>query len=187
MGSALLLLPEAVCLTPASCPELFQEVSAKFKEIIREAEKSNYLADTWVSSAVIQIVLLLVRHNFEHTPRFTDVSFSSRREYMEKFTTVCQYIDTSFRENLTLEQAAEIAGFSKYHFSRLFKEFTGITFQEYLTRQRIRHAEELLTIPKSQSLILHWLGFSSVSNFYRSFQMYNHCSPSQFRKKLMHV
>lgn len=75
MGSALLLLPEAVCLTPASCPELFQEVSAKFKEIIREAEKSNYLADAWVSSAVIQIVLLLVRHNFEHTPRFTDVSF----------------------------------------------------------------------------------------------------------------
>lgn len=68
MGSALLLLPEAVCLTPASCPELFQEVSAKFKEIIREAEKSNYLADAWVSSAVIQIVLLLVRHNFEHTP-----------------------------------------------------------------------------------------------------------------------
>lgn len=60
MGSALLLLPEAVCLTPASCPELFQEVSAKFKEIIREAEKSNYLADAWVSSAVIQIVLLLV-------------------------------------------------------------------------------------------------------------------------------
>lgn len=67
---------------------------------------------------------------------------------MEKFTTVCQYIDTSFRENLTLEQAAEIAGFSKYHFSRLFKEFTGITFQEYLTRQRIRHAEELLTDSK---------------------------------------
>lgn len=121
MGSALLLLPEAVCLTPASCPELFQEVSAKFKEIIREAEKSNYLADAWVSSAVIQIVLLLVRHNFEHTPRFTDVSFSSRREYMEKFTTVCQYIDTSFRENLTLEQAAEIAGFSKYHFPDFLK------------------------------------------------------------------
>lgn len=188
MGSALLLLPEAVCLTPASCPELFQEVSAKFKEIIREAEKSNYLADALVSSAVIQIVLLLVRHNFEHTPRFTDVSFSSRREYMEKFTTVCQYIDTSFRENLTLEQAAEIAGFSKYHFSRLFKEFTGITFQEYLTRQRIRHAEELLTDSKiSITDIALASGFSSVSNFNRSFQMYNHCSPSQFRKKLMHV
>lgn len=149
MGSALLLLPEAVCLTPASCPELFQEVSAKFKEIIREAEKSNYLADAWVSSAVIQIVLLLVRHNFEHTPRFTDVSFSSRREYMEKFTTVCQYIDTSFRENLTLEQAAEIAGFSKYHFSRLFKEFTGITFQEYPAATAQRAAADMATAIRS--------------------------------------
>ena len=107
---------------------------------------------------------------------------------MEKFTTVCQYIDTSFRENLTLEQAAEISGFSKYHFSRLFKEFTGITFQEYLTRQRIRHAEELLNDSKiSITDIALASGFSAVSNFNRSFQMYNHCSPSQFRKKLMHV
>lgn len=188
MGSALLLLPEAVFLTPDSSPALYQEVSAKFMELIREAEKGNYLADAWVSSAVIQIVLLLARHNFEHTPRFTNVSFSSRREYMEKFTTVCQFIDASFRENLTLEQAAEIAGFSKFHFSRLFKEFTGVTFQEYLTRRRIRQAEELLTDSNiSITDIALASGFSSVSNFNRSFRICNHCSPSQFRKKLIHI
>lgn len=184
MGSALLLLPESVCLTPISSPELFTEVSAKFKEISWEAGENSFLADAWISSTVIQIVLLLVRHNFEHSPRFTDVSSSSRREYMEKFTTVCQFIHTSFRENLTLEKAAAVAGFSKYHFSRLFKEFTGVTFQEYLTRQRILHAEELLTNSKlSITDIALASGFSSVSNFNRSFKLCNHCSPSQFRKK----
>ncbi|MGN0358319.1 MAG: helix-turn-helix domain-containing protein [Blautia sp.] len=52
----------------------------------------------------------------------------------------------------------------------------------------MRHAEELLTDSKiSITDIALASGFSSVSNFNRSFQMYNHCSPSQFRKKLMHV
>lgn len=131
MGSALLLLPEAVCLTPASCPELLQEVSAKFKEIIREAEKSNYLADTWVSSAVIQIVLLLVRHNFETYSSIYRCILFPPAENTWKNSQRSVSISIPFRENLTLEQAAEIAGFSKYHFSRLFKESHGITFQEY--------------------------------------------------------
>lgn len=188
MGSSLLLLPEAVWVNPSVSPELLAETSAKFKEIVREVQSNGLLAEAWVCASVIQLVLLLVRHSFSRSPRFTNVSPTSRREYMEKFTMVCQFIQTSFQENLTLDQAAAVAGFSKYHFSRLFKEFTGSTFQEYLTRQRLRHAEELLADSSiSVTDIAMASGFSSVSNFNRSFRMYNHCSPSQFRKKQQNV
>ena len=113
---------------------------------------------------------------------FEDIGQDSRMQKAKEF------IHLNYDKKITIDDMAKNAYISKYHFSRLFKEFTGITFQEYLTRQRIRHAEELLTDSKiSITDIALASGFSSVSNFNRSFQMYNHCSPSQFRKKLMHV
>ena len=51
------------------------------------------------------------------------------------------YIDEHYSESITLEQAAQIAGFSKFYFTRLFKEYTNHTFYEHLTEKRIRAAE----------------------------------------------
>ena len=47
-------------------------------------------------------------------------------------------------ENLSLEEVAAVSGFSKFHFTRIFKQYMNMTFYEYLNSKRVKRAEELL-------------------------------------------
>lgn len=184
LGSALLLLPGSVYLCPDKDSRLYEQVRQRLLDIFEEAGENRILKEASILSWLIQIIALLIRSDFQETPRFPSISSASRREYMEKFTSVCRYINTSYGENISLESAAQRIGFSKFHFARLFKEFTGVTFHEYLNRRRIQRVEELLAdnaMPVTDAALQ--AGFTSISNFNRTFKMYNHCSPSQFRKK----
>ncbi len=93
-----------------------------------------------------------------------------------------RYIDNHYTENLSLKDAAEQAGFSKYHFSRLFKEYTGQTFSDYLRNIRIRAAQSMLLIPDMKvSTIAQDCGFSSLSAFNKSFLAITGCTPTKYR------
>lgn len=55
-----------------------------------------------------------------------------------------QYIKSRYKEDISLESCADLAGMSTYALSRLFKSVTGINFIDYLTGLRIAKAKELL-------------------------------------------
>ena len=83
---------------------------------------------------------------------------------------------------MTLDQASGIAGFSKYHFTRLFKEFTHISFYQYLSQKRIALAEQLLANPDySVTAVALNSGFSSLPAFTRMFRKHKGCTPTEFR------
>ena len=83
---------------------------------------------------------------------------------------------------ITLEQAADIAAMSKFHFTRYFKEQTGQTFHSYLSRVRISRVEEyLVNSDFSITDIAYKSGFSSLKTFNRIFKTYTGISPSVYR------
>ena len=95
---------------------------------------------------------------------------------------VLDYIDDHYSEPITLEQAAQIARFSKFYFTRLFKEYTNRTFYEYLTEKRIHAAEQMLLMPKlAVTEVSIQAGFSSLSSFNRTFKRNKGCSPTEYR------
>jgi len=101
---------------------------------------------------------------------------------VNQLTMVLDYIEEHFSESVTLEQAAQIAGFSKFYFTRLFKEYTNRTFYEYLTEKRLRAAEQMLLVPKLPvTEVSIQAGFSSLSSFNRTFKRNKGCSPSEYR------
>ena len=101
---------------------------------------------------------------------------------VSQLSMVLDYIDEHYSENITLEQAAQIAGFSKFYFTRLFKEYTNHTFYEYLTEKRIRAAEQMLLVPKYPVTdVSIQAGFSSLSSFNRTFKRNKGCSPTEYR------
>ena len=75
-------------------------------------------------------------------------SRDKQQEYAEKFMEVCEYINAHFSEDLKLEDVAEMAGFSKFHFTRLFKQFTGKTIArpkfEELINQQLQSGDTLI-------------------------------------------
>ena len=94
---------------------------------------------------------------------------------MQKFMTLCDYINNNCTESLSVDDAANMVGFSKFHFSRLFKKFTGTTFYSYVNERRIAHATLLLLDSEKR------IGFNSISSFIRIFKINRGCTPTEFR------
>jgi AraC-like DNA-binding protein len=100
----------------------------------------------------------------------------------------CLYISQNCTETLTLDDIANYIGFSKFHFSHLFKSYTNMTFVEFLIAERIKRAVFLISNSKSSIIdIASNSGFSSVSSFNRAFKKQKGISPSQFRKMIGEV
>lgn len=93
-----------------------------------------------------------------------------------------EFIRAHSRENITLEQLAERASFSKFYYSRIFKSFTGMSFIDYLNSCRISDAEILLADPEASITdVALKAGFNSISTFNRVFKKYKNCTPSEFK------
>ena len=77
----------------------------------------------------------------------------------------------------------KLSGFSKSHFFRLFKDFTGTTYYEYLQKKRMSNAE-LMLIDTSDSVanIAMKSGYNSLATFNRVFKESHNCTPTEYRR-----
>lgn len=175
------LLAPAVLITPESAPQLHGQVRSLLLEIQKE-----YLCNTPFSEAVIYGKLLemfvMIGRSYAGNTELPPAGHR-QRDYSEKFIDICSYISLHCSEELTLEETAHLAGFSKYHFTRLFKQYTGQSFYRYVNRKRIGKAEKLLADPKYTITDVALLsGFASMSSFIRMFRLFHGCTPTAFRQ-----
>ena len=106
-----------------------------------------------------------------------------QKEHYDKFSNLLIYIDEHYADDLNLEDTAAIVGFSKFHFSRLFKQYTNTTFYDYLCKKRITRAQEMLAENFSITTIAYQTGFNTPSAFCRCFKKHTGYPPSEFRNK----
>ena len=100
----------------------------------------------------------------------------------EVITASMTYINNHYKQDLSLEDVAEFAGFSRYYFSRSFKKQTGYSFKDYLCQKRLQVAMDLLIrTDKSMKDVAADSGFGSVATFNRVFREKKGCTPTQFR------
>ena len=93
------------------------------------------------------------------------------------------WIDANSNRPITLDDAAEQAGISAYHFLRLFADVLGVTPHQYLVRSRLRHAARRLADDDSPVTdIAYDVGFADLSNFVRTFHRAAGTSPLKFRQ-----
>ncbi len=80
---------------------------------------------------------------------------------------------------------ARHSGVSPFHFCKIFKRFTGLTFTEYVNRARVEKAKQLLIKPQSRvTEVAYDVGFQSLSQFNRSFRRVMDQSPTEFRSSM---
>jgi AraC-like DNA-binding protein len=93
------------------------------------------------------------------------------------------YVEEHLTENIELEALAEIAGLSKWHFARAFKQSVGTPPHFYLIQRRLEKAQELLAETElSLAQIALKIGFSDQSHFSRRFRMFLGVTPTSFRR-----
>lgn len=168
----------------STCPAIYTEESEIFARICAEYLSDDSLRDITIYSRLLSFFINYARDHLrsEGVADAPQLPHSSARNYAERFNAVFSYLDRHFAEDLTLEDVAAVAGFSKFHFSRTFKQLSGSNFYEYLCHRRIKSSEALLMQPGlSISQIALQSGFSSVSTFNRTFKKLKGCTPTQYR------
>ena len=87
-------------------------------------------------------------------------------------------------EEISIESLAELVGLSSSHFAHVFKESTGMTPLQFVTRQRITRAQQLIR-ETSRNLIEVGLevGYSSPSHFAQVFRRETGLTPRDYRRQ----
>ncbi len=184
METLLHMIPPAIHMKKADKGSLYRFVKKKLDKIIEEYQGNSSFREASIYAALIEIYVKLGRTAVWRDKVCRKFHSMKGHEYFGAVMSACNFINQHFMENLTLEEVARIGGFSKYHFTRIFKQYMNMTFYEYLNSRRIKKAEELLYNCGGMSIteIAMSSGFSSMSAFNRTFKMIKHCSPSGYRK-----
>jgi AraC-like DNA-binding protein len=106
------------------------------------------------------------------------ISYNSRR--IEK---IMNYLNNNFDKDVSLTEAAKIAGMTEVALSRFFKARTGKTFVDTTNEVRLGNASRML-IDTTHSIteVAYKCGFNNMSNFNRIFKKKKDCTPKEFRQ-----
>jgi len=173
-----------IYITPETFPKTHSILHSILLQMKDEYFNESEFTELLITSLLLNFFVRLGNHYRSARNPFPEVQAPKHKVYIQKFSNLLGYIDQHYMENLTLEDMASYAGFSKFHFSRLVKQYTKDTFTDYLNQRRIRAAEELLAAPPPDTSITEIAmrcGFSSISTFNRLFKQLKNCTPGEFR------
>jgi AraC family transcriptional regulator len=95
---------------------------------------------------------------------------------------VLEYIQANLGGDLHLQELAEIADLSTFHFAKLFKRSTGSSPHQYVLQRRLERAKELLRNPHiSLSEVSLRAGFADQSHLSNVFRRFVGLTPARFR------
>jgi AraC-like DNA-binding protein len=115
----------------------------------------------------------------DRSPKPMTSTLKDRRRAVE----TALWIDANSHREIGLEDAADQAGLSAFHFLRLFSDVLGVTPHQYLVRSRLRHAARRLADDDSPITdIAYDVGFADLSNFVRTFRRAAGVPPLKFRQ-----
>ncbi|MCD7762593.1 MAG: AraC family transcriptional regulator [Lachnospiraceae bacterium] len=179
-----IFISHEVLITPETCPTVYEQEVDLILELCREYFFGGHLRALNCYASLLKFFANYGESRIERVPVSQSAESASERSVRlyEKLNTVFDYMDKHYSEDLSLETVADVAGFSKFHFSRLFKECSGYNFYDYLCLLRIKAAESLL-MSKEHSIteVALLSGFSSLSTFNRMFKKKKGCTPSEYR------
>lgn len=102
-------------------------------------------------------------------------------DYINLIQKTIDFIDEKIMEPITVSQLAQIAGFSTYHYYKVFNSFVGMPVMEYVTRRKLQYAlYELSTGGKVVDIAMNY-GFETHPGFTKAFKKCFGYPPSFYR------
>ena len=177
LGSMTFLYKKPYLLTSETDPDVHEVIKNALLKMLDEDLYRRPYYDIAIVNEIINITLQLGRKNHK------EIYSNTRTQYADRIDVCINFIDWNCSKKLTLSMAAKATGFSKHYFSRWFLKCTNMYFYDYLTKIRVKKAENLLlrsNLPVT--VIAHESGYQSISSFNRAFKQQNNCTPKEFRR-----
>ena len=159
---------------------------SQYLQRIREARQRAITDNSWYSKQIRMLYAQLVVSNDElqcRSAMFAPASLSTRTELFRRVMTATDYINSNYMSPLTLDDIASAALLSKFHLSRLFRAFHGISPAAYLRAKRIRTAERLIERSDADlTEIAERSGFGSRWSLFRALRQRRGMSGQRIRE-----
>ena len=132
-------------------------------------------------SITAAIVYLLAQCYYQHPQNTSELD--DLANYNSTLLQCVAYIDSHFRESISLTELAKQFGISRSTFCSVFPQFTGMPLQKYVAQKRIKEAQILIrSCPeKSISQIATEVGYQDDSTFYRNFLRISGIAPLKYK------
>lgn len=102
---------------------------------------------------------------------------------IQTLESMVKWVDNNILENPTLENMSSHVGYSLYYCSTKFREYTGVTYKQYLANSKLNAAAELLLTTNEKIIdIALKCGYLSPESFSRAFIGKYKYTPTQYRK-----
>ncbi|HAH88218.1 MAG TPA: hypothetical protein DCL60_12705 [Armatimonadetes bacterium] len=150
-------------------------VELAIREIAEECRLKEPHWQNAITSIIERLLILLDRVQINGAEKQIEVN-----PLMQE---VLGYLEKTFSEKVTLSELANHFGRSPYSLSRMFKQYVGLGFQNYLIHRRIIEAKCILEQTDLKILaVANAVGFDDLSTFNRNFKLLTGVSPSLYRK-----
>lgn len=127
---------------------------------------------------------------FELQRKMTEILVDIAKHFSQKYTQknkkivddIMRYIEKKYMDDINIKKIADIVYLSPNYISVLFKQMTGITIIDYLTKTRMENAKILLKETDFRILeIAEMVGFQDASYFSKVFKKYTGIYPQKYR------
>lgn len=142
-----------------------------FPEAERLCRPRNNLIVVGVSNTLLGLL-------YEHYP--IKEHTLPKNEFIAK---TVHYLWTNYDKEIKIQTLADYTGYSKYHFSKLFNNYMGCSFEFYLETLRVQKFAELLKPDSNITELALACGFGSISTFYRHFKKIYGITPLAMQKQ----
>lgn len=178
------LIKEPLLITPDTHPDIYSLIFEKFMEINDlYFFYSTTVKEISIFGKLMDVFGMLMKKDYSDS--LAVIQNDKQREVYIKFKTLAEWLAMHSSENISMDEAATHVGYSKFHFARLFKEYTGMTFNDYQTTLKLKEVERQLADTDLQiSEIAMSCGFNNLTSLSRCFKKQYGCSPSQFRNRI---
>jgi len=106
----------------------------------------------------------------------------------DRINVVFNHVKVNFKEDISLDEIADLVNMTVPSFCRYFKKITNKTFTQFVNEYRLVHASKLLAEqPMSITEVCYESGFNNFSHFNKSFKAFTGQNPSQYRNQLKTV
>lgn len=183
-------LHELVTVNRSTCkllifsPEMVGQFYSSYKQSIPKNNKINITFDvneTCLDTIFAQkSILYKFCDKLIKSTEFEEIILSSKRKIIQN---ILLYVDTHYSQDCTLKTVAHTLQYDYAYLSKLFYQYTELTFTEYLNRYRITQATYFLESTElTIKEIAHSCGYNNLRTFNRNFRNFKDSSPSDYRK-----
>ena len=93
------------------------------------------------------------------------------------------YIEANLKTDLSAQELASLAGYSLFHYYRLFQSATGMSVMQYILRRKLLHSIYEISRGYKRIDVIGCYGFDTYSGFYKAFLREFGCTPTDYLKK----